>query len=1417
MGFSKDIVDFLLEARQEGVFTSLENDTLSFKVLKGKIVRPELVAELKDRKEEILSFLKKDQMNNETLVSEKNKISPFDRTTTGHIPLSYAQESAWIDDKLKGSALHRVPVVLRFGGVDIAALSFALEEMVKRHEIFRTLYKEKDGIPYQEIVADTHFKLKYTKELTAEKDLGYYLKEEADALFNLSIDFSFRAHLIQVANFDFVLILVFHHIATDAISEKIFSSEVMELYKAKIEGRTPMLPPLKLQYADYAVWQRNYIQGEVLEDKLSYWKNKLEGHTLLKLPTDFDRPRVQGVKGDSVGKYLGKELSDKIRTYLRTEKVTPYMFFLTAINVLFNKLSGEEDICIGTPVSGRNHKEVEAIIGYFVNSIPLRNDLSGDPKFKDLLRQVKHTVLEAYDHQDVPFEKILNNVDAGRERNSNSIYNVVFNFLGLDQPQLFSEEEETDTIKLNNAEFDLLLTVIDDTEQFYFGVNYNSDLFVRSTAERFWTQFQELLNAILTDADQNISKLNVISQEEISRLQSSFNANAQPYPEKETILDLFTKQLAKSPEATAVIFKNRSLSYRELDEKSNQFANYLNKQGIAKGDLLPLLIDRSLEMMIALFGIMKSGAAYIAIPIDFPPARIAQVLSTLPSKLIVCDQGFSSKVKQVPGVEALEIDTSWEKINEESKQRELSLFPSPSDLSYVIYTSGSTGEPNAIMTEHGSLTNFLYGMIDVMEVDENSCFLGLAAYSFDGSCMELYLPLLLGGKVIIVPQEAIREGGQLQELIHQHPITHLHATPSGFQLLLNSSWENKGKALLFVGGEPLSKSLKDQLLALGEEQKLWNLYGPTETTLYASCKAMQKGQEKITVGKPLPNYQVYIVDQNNQPVPVGVQGEVLIGGVGVARGYLNSAEKTAQKFIQNPFDKNAKNRLYRTGDLGRWTQDGEIELLGRSDSQVKLRGYRIELNEIEGILAKHSAIKQSTVLITENEQEENRMLVAFVQAHKSINEKELREYLAENLPHYMVPGRIIELKEFPLSRNGKVDKKALLEDHLELHAREEALIMPENAVEEALLSIWKEILQIEEISVLDDFFLLGGNSLLAIRLVTVIKKRFGKDFPVTLLFDYSSIRVLAEKIGTVEANESTSLLMRINGKGEKPPILFAPGVGGNGMEFNSVVRHLEAEQPFFSFIARGLEAKELPFQSIEETAAAYVKEIKQAKLAPPYTIGGYSFGVFTAFEMIYLLEKEGINISNFIVLDAFSPWEKEQTTQVSYDMNYDEWLLFFTRFYNQYYIHYENARFELSLEDFTRVEGKDNKLNVLYSKLKEAGGEYTFDQVKGHIDVYIANSEAMTKYIAGAKRIKAPVTLVKAVAKNDQRVFDKSVVDKFDEFYKEKSDRSDFGWSDFTAGKVAVHELDCRHPELLEEQFATQIAEIIKSKSLVML
>ncbi len=1038
-----------------------------------------------------------------------------------HIPLSFSQERLWFLDQFEGTLAYHIPTIMHIQGeLDIDVLEQALKTIVSRHEILRTNLFSSEGVGYQEIASGDNWKLE-KKKISGEEELNKQIHNYLTTPFNLSVDYKLRSCLYELEENKFVLACIFHHIASDGLSEEILRNEFFELYNALKSGRAVNLPELNLQYADYAIWQRKYLEGDILNEQLSYWENKLSGVSTLSLPADYIRPSVQSTAGATYSMSLGAELSASLKELYHQERVTPFMFLLSTFKVLLSRYSGQEDICVGTPIANRTQYELEDMIGFFTNTLALRSDLSGDINFKELLQRVKATTLEGYDNQLTPFEKVVDRVVTTRDVSMTPLFQVMFDYNSdIETPQESAEENNgiNDLLIIphqfseTTAQFDLMFNVNEDESDISLNVVYCTDLFKEETIARMLENYKTLLKSIVSNMEQSIGDLPILSQQEETQLLDIFNDTSKEYPLDKTVIDLFNAQVQETPEAIAATFEGDELSYEELNQRSNQLAHYLMAEGVQPNDLVGICLERGLDMIVGILGILKAKGAYVPIKPDFPMDRISYIIEDTGCSIVVTD-GLNEFVLESLFDDAINLIALDEDdvLEFEYPEQGLELTYNAKDLAYIIYTSGSTGLPKGAMIEHAGLLNHLLLMIDELKMTNESVVAFTAPFTFDISVWQMLSALLCGGCVAVYSEDTILDLDGFQSSLEEDNVSHLQLVPSYLASLLQSGEISQGLSGLsyfLVTGEAATKSLLDMWFSLYPSIPVVNAYGPAEAADDITLHIMNESPEGVVVpiGKPVANMDVYVVDQFDNLCPIGVVGELWTSGIGVGRGYLNREELTKEKFIVNPFITEG-GRLYKTGDLGRWLPNGILEFVGRSDDQVKIRGYRIELGEIENALSQVIGIQNSCVLAKEDNIGTNR-LVGYVVVEEEFNKEKVQEELKRSLPEYMVPMVWIPLEEMPLTPNGKIDKKSLPEpDSSELSARE--YVAPTNESEEQMAAIWQELLGIERVGIHDDFFELGGHSLLATRLVSMIRKELKKEIEIAGVFEYTVLADLA--------------------------------------------------------------------------------------------------------------------------------------------------------------------------------------------------------------------------------------------------------------------------------------------------------------------
>jgi amino acid adenylation domain-containing protein len=1044
------------------------------------------------------------------------------------IPLSFAQQRLWfLDQFYPGSFAYNVPRAVRLKGkLDVQALQKSLDAILTRHEVLRTTFQAVNGEPVQIVAQDATLTLR-TLDLTGDSHaeamaLGL-AQEEVRRPFTLSADVMLRATLLRLSEQDHILVLVTHHIASDGWSRGVLFRELSAFYHAFQSGTPALLAELPIQYADFAIWQREWMQGETLQTQLAYWKDKLVGlPALLELPTDRPRPAVQSYQGAKQFPTYPKALLDGLRELSRREGATLFMTLLAAYQTLLWKYSRQEDIVVGTPIAGRNRPEMEPLIGDFVNMLVLRTDLSGDPSFRELLRRVRGTSLEAYDNQELPFEKLVEELERGRDLSRSPLFQVMFALENMQSalPQLPGLEVSVLDLDTGSAKNDLILSLKEGDAGLKGKIEYNCDLFESETIARFSGHFQKLLEGIVTDPERKVGSLPLLTESERRQVVSGWNSTQADYDRNACIHSLFEAAVARNPDAIAVRLEDQQLAYRELNVRANQLAHYLRTRGVGPDSLVGLCVERSLDLVVGLLGIMKAGGAYVPLDPIYPKDRRGFMVEDARVRLLLTQKKL---LPDMPAndAEVICLDQDWERIAQEPAGNPQSGVR-PENLSYVIFTSGSTGRPKGVQLEHRNVVNFLTSVRQRPGLSEKDVYLGVASMSFDASVLDFYLPLTTGACLALVTSDTIADGRALAERMRRFGVTAMHATPASWRLLLDSGWQGDSALKVFCGGEALSWDLAQHLLP--RCSSLWNLYGPTETAVYSTIHQVRVPDGKVFVGAPIANTQIFVVDGYLQPAAIGVPGELCIGGDGVARGYLNRPELTAEKFVADPFVKVPGARVYRTGDLVRRLPDGNIVFLGRMDHQVKLRGFRIELGEVEAVLAQHAVVRHNVVVAREDVPGDKRLVAYLVaQPGQTPDVHELRRSLKEKLPEYMVPSAFVVLESIPLSPNGKVNRNGLpLPDGTGLAAGEHEFVAPATPFQKTLAEIWSRVLRNPRIGIHDNFFELGGHSLLATQVVSRVRDQFQVELSPRMLFENPTVAGLADVIGQLLLGDTES-------------------------------------------------------------------------------------------------------------------------------------------------------------------------------------------------------------------------------------------------------------------------------------------------------
>jgi amino acid adenylation domain-containing protein len=1043
------------------------------------------------------------------------------------LPASFAQESLWFLHKLApvGSA-YNIAMGLRLtGALDIVALDSAFAEMIRRHEALRTRFEETEGGIVQVIEARQEFRVAHRdlsalEESLQETEVASLLDEQARTAFSLARGPLIRVTLLKLSSRRHVLLIVVHHIVSDAWSMGVLTREIGVLYTAFSRGEPAPLPELELQYADYSEWQRQWLQGDVLEPQLNYWRTQLAGAPgLLELPTDRPRASTADFSGATVPVSLSAGLSSKLVRLSRKERATLFMVLLAAFQALLSRWSGQRDLVVGSPVAGRTLRQSEDLLGCFVNMLPLRSKVPDSLSFREFLRQVRATALDAYSNQDIPFEKLVSELRPERDLSRQPIFQVAFVLLSHagESPRLADLELSALSGEGKSSKYDLTLSLQDTPEGIQGFFEYATAQFDRDTIVRLARHFAVFLEGIAENPDSLLWQLPLMQTQERERMLVQWNRTEREYEPGRCVHELFEEQVERTPDAVAVTCEGHSLSYRQLNSRANQLARYLGEHGVAPDQPVGICAERSLEMVIGLLGILKSGGAYVPVDPGYPAERVRYMLEDAAPRVVLIQEHLRNRLPQ-SSAQVIALDTQSSEIvrhrTDNRSARELGL--TDHHLAYVIYTSGSTGRPKGAMNEHRGVVNRLRWMQDQYGLGAQDRVLQKTPFSFDISVWEFFWTLMSGASLVMARPQGHKDASYLRQLIDRSGVTTLHFVPAMLQSFLDEIRVGQCPSLRHVvcAGEELAAPLQRRCFELLPQVRLSNLYGPTEAAVDVTAWDCRRGdqQARVPIGRPISNIQVYVLDAHRQPVPVGVAGELYIGGIGVSRGYLRRPGLTAERFVSSPFDRGR--RLYRTGDRARYLADGNLEFLGRIDQQVKIRGFRIEPGEIEMALVCCPGVDQAVVVAREVAPGD-RQLVAYVVPSSGATLPpidELRAHLGVSLPDYMVPALFVELDTLPLTPSGKLDRNALPAPQGRLPISD-AYVAPRTPTEELLVEIWEEVLQLPRVGVHDNFFELGGHSLLTMKIVAKIHARTRISLPVWTLFQSPSVASLAMRLG----------------------------------------------------------------------------------------------------------------------------------------------------------------------------------------------------------------------------------------------------------------------------------------------------------------
>ncbi|MDJ0659614.1 MAG: amino acid adenylation domain-containing protein [Crocosphaera sp.] len=1352
------------------------------------------------------------------LVETETKKEQKSQVSMVNSPLYFAQERIWFQEQLEpnSTAYNIVQPFIFKGKLDLEIFEKSIQAVVDRYESLRTIFVVENEKPMQKVIPQLSLTLPlvdiaHLSLVEQENKIEAFVSQELEEKFNLSVAPLFRLKLLRLSAQKYCFLLTTHHIIADGWSYGIFLKDLERFYQAFLENKTPTLPDLPIQYTEYAIKERRQLQGEVLTTKMAYWREHLQGNLpILQLPTDYTPPEQRSAPPGRKTTILSSSMTEKLKTLSLQEGATLYMTLLTALNILLYRYSNQEDLIVGTAIAGRVRKESRNLIGCFINTLALRTDVSGNPSFRELLQRVRQVTLGGLKHSDLPFEQLLKQLKIKRDGTVNPVFQVLFNFTSPMSSLKFPELDVTplDRRQGGTALMDLVINIQETDQGLNIVFEYDQDIFASETIQRMITHFEVLLRGIIDNPEKSIGSLPLLTQSEQEQILVEWNNTGAEYPKEKCIHQLFEEQVERTPDLVALVYEKQELTYQELNQKANQLGHYLQNLGVKPESLVGICVDRSLELVIAILAILKAGGSYVPLDPTYPLDRLDNIIKTSEMSVVITDEPNQGKISSL-GIIPISLDHMEEQIAAKSTNN-LELLVSPEQLAYVIYTSGSTGTPKGVMIEHKSVVNLSEQLEKMIYLGKERLKIGLnGSFAFDTSVKQI-IQLLKGHTLEIIPQEIRLDEKKLLSFLSTHHIDSIDCTPGQLETWLEAGLLNISNSprSILVGGENIGQKTW-KTLSEAEEIRFFNLYGPTECTVDATICPIKNYPEQPILGYPLGNVRVYILDKSLQPVPMGVAGEIHIGGVGLARGYFKRKELTEERFITNPF---GSGKLYKTGDLGKYLSDGSIQYLGRIDHQVKIRGFRIELGEIETVLTTHPQIREAIVTLLENDNG-NKVLVAYL-VGVNISNKELRSYLEQKLPDYMMLNTFVWLEKMPLTANGKIDRRSLPIPDLTRNESSETFMTPTNDIEGELVAIWEDILGIQPIGIQDNFFELGGHSLISVRLFSRIEQIFSVKLPLSTLFKAPTVRELAQQIQEITKGKIwESLVMIKPGTPNTPAVFIVHDGDGETILYHTLAHHLESERRVYGLRPNGKVGYPLLQTTIKAIASHYIDQIRTVQPQGPYLLGGFCLGGNIAFEMAGQLQSQGEEVALLFLLDSLEIQARggEQITNKArsqrisqlFTQNQDKGKLQrLTSIGTQLSQKLKNFLFYKSQQNFKKF--KNRVLIPLYSYYLQRNKD--LPQFLQNISI----RELLDFYITGNYRPPHYQGQVVLVISTEVIISDHPTIDDTPVRYFGK-DPEYLGWQRWSTEKITVYEVPGGHSSMLQDPYAQFLAEKLQN------